>query len=90
VGKERAARVGEDGAPADPVEQRRAQLALEQVDATADRRLREVERRGRARESAAPHDRHERLDVIQLHSISIADDYDKVYALDTLDDDALS
>ena len=65
--QERAARVGEDHAAPDALEERRAQLAIEQVHAAADRRLGEMERCRRAGESAAPHDRHEGLDVVELH-----------------------
>jgi len=52
-------------AHAQPVElrSRRAELALEQVEPAADRRLREVQERCGAREAAAAHDRHERLDA---------------------------
>jgi hypothetical protein len=62
-----AAGLGEDDAARDPLEQRRAQVALEEADAPADRGLREMEGGRGAREAAAPHDRHERLDVVELH-----------------------
>jgi hypothetical protein len=84
VREKRAPGVGEDHAAADALEERRAQLPLEEVDAAADRGLGEVQGRGRAGEPAAPDDRHERLHVIELHGpISIADAPDNIYALDT-------
>ena len=69
VGQERPPGVGEHAAAPRALEQRRAELLLEQVHAAADRRLGEAERARRAREAAAPHDRHERLDVIELHRV---------------------
>ena len=79
-----APRVGQDDAAADALEQRRPQLVFEEADAAADRRLREVQQGRGAREAAPAHDRHERLDVAELHrAISIANGYHNIYALDS-------
>jgi hypothetical protein len=67
VGEKGAPGLGEDGTAADALEQRRAQLALEEVDAPADRGLGEVEGGGGAGEATASHDGHERLHVVELH-----------------------
>src|SRR5215470_11128685 len=54
------------------------------MDAAADRRLREVQRARRSREAASPHDRHEGLDLVELHqAISIANDRHNIYAFDS-------
>ena len=52
---------------ADPLEERRAQLALEQTEAPADGGLREVEGRGRPSEPAETHDGDEGLELVDLH-----------------------
>ena len=70
MGQERAARVSQDRAAPDAVEERRAQLTFEEMHAAADRRLGEVKRGGGTGESAAPHDRHEGLDVVEFHEPS--------------------
>jgi hypothetical protein len=62
--------LGENDPAPDPLEQRRAELRLEQPDPAADGRLGEAERRRGAREAALSHDRHERLDVVELHGRS--------------------
>ena len=67
VREKRAPAVGEDHAATDALEQRRPQLPLEEVNAAADRGLGQVQGRGGAGEPAAPHDRHERLHVVELH-----------------------
>jgi hypothetical protein len=67
VGQEGPAGLGEHHAAAEALEQRRAQLALQQLHAPADRGLRQVQERARARESAAADDRDERRDLVDLH-----------------------
>ena len=67
VRQKRPAGLREDHAAANPLEQRRAELALEQVEPPADRGLREVQDRRGPREAPAPHDGHEGLDLIDLH-----------------------
>ena len=67
VRQERPAGLREDHAAPDPLEQRRAELALEQVEAAADRGLREVQDRRGPREAPAANDGHEGLDLIDLH-----------------------
>ena len=67
VGEKGASGFGEDGPAADALEERRAQLPLEEVDAPADRGLGQVEGGGGAGEAASPHDGHERLHVVELH-----------------------
>ncbi len=68
--EKRAAGVGEDDATANALEQRGAQLALEEMDAAADRGLREMEARRRPSESPVPDDRQECFHVIELHQPS--------------------
>src|SRR5215467_9575101 len=67
VGKKRPARLGEDGAAPDPLEEWRPQLVLEEMEAAADRGLRQVQGGRGAGEAAASHDGHERLDLVELH-----------------------
>ena len=84
VREEGAPGVGQDHAAADALEQRHLQLLFEEVDATADRRLRQVQRGRGAREAAPPHDRHEGLDLVELHAaISIANAHHNIYAFDS-------
>lgn len=66
--QEDRARLGEAGAATGPVEERAPQFALEEVEASADRGLREVKRARRPGEAAAPGDGHEGLDLIDLHA----------------------
>jgi hypothetical protein len=68
--EKRAPRVRQDAAAPRPLEERRADLVLEEAHAAADGRLREMQRGGRPREAALPQDRHERLDVVELHGPS--------------------
>jgi hypothetical protein len=68
--QERLAGVGQDSASADPLEQRRPQLALEEMDATADRWLGQMEARRRASESPTTDDRDEGFHMIELHKPS--------------------
>jgi hypothetical protein len=65
--QERATCLGQDHSTGDALEQRGAELPLEQMDAAADRGLREMEARRRPGEAAPPDDGDERFDVIQLH-----------------------
>src|SRR5262249_14101278 len=51
-------RLGEDGAAPDPLEEGSAQLVLQEVEAAADRGLREVQRGGSASEAADAHAGH--------------------------------
>jgi hypothetical protein len=67
VRQEGAAGVGQDDPAAGALEKRRLQLLLEEVKSATDRRLREVQRGRGAREATAPHDRHERLDLVEVH-----------------------
>jgi hypothetical protein len=67
VRQEGAPGLGEGHAAAEPVEQRRAEFGLEQLDATAGRGLGQVQRGRSPAEPAAADDREERLDVIELH-----------------------
>ena len=67
MGQERLAGGGEDDAARDPLEERRAQLALEQAEAPADSGLREVEGRGRPGEPAETGDGDQGLELADLH-----------------------
>jgi hypothetical protein len=70
VREERAPGVGERCAPLAPCEDGLPEIVLEERDATAERRLREVQRIRRPREAPEPHDRDERLDDREIHIIS--------------------
>jgi len=67
VRQERPAGLRQEDALRRPLEQRHAQLVLEQLEPPAHGGLRQVEERGGPREPAAADDRHECLDLIQLH-----------------------
>ena len=60
VREERPAGISHDDAAVHPLEQRRAQLVLEELDAAAERGLREVEAGRRPGESPQPGDHQER------------------------------
>jgi hypothetical protein len=49
------------------LEDRRAELVLQHLDAPADRGLRAVQRLRRARKAAEPGDGHEGLDLVDGH-----------------------
>ena len=82
MGQERLAGGGEDDAARDPLEERRAQLALEQTEAPADGGLREVEGRRRPGEPAARATATRASSWPISIAISIAYGYDQIYALD--------
>ena len=65
--EERPARVGQAHAPAHALEQRHAELMLDQPDPTADRRLRAMQLLGCAREPAKLRDRQKRADALDIH-----------------------
>lgn len=67
VRQKRPTGLREDHAAPDALEQRRAELALEQIEAAADRGLREMQNRRGPREAPAAHDGHEGLDLVDLH-----------------------
>ncbi len=58
---------GEFDAPAGPRQQRRAELVFQVCDLLAERRLRDVQSLGRAREAALLCERNEVAEVTQLH-----------------------
>ena len=64
---EGAARLGEPRPPAQAIEQRRAQLLLEQAEAAADRRLRAVQARAGAGEAAELGDGDEGSQAVNIH-----------------------
>jgi len=82
VRQEGAAGLREGDAPAEPVEQRRAEFGLQQLDAPAGRGLGQVQDGRSPGEAAAAGDRQERLNVIELHVISILHWLCAIYALD--------
>ena len=67
-----AAGVGQQAAPARPVEERPADLILEPLDGLADGRLRAVERLGRGREAALPDDGQEGFQLGEFHGNTIS------------------
>ena len=70
IGQEAAPRLGQDDAALHPLEERRAQLVLEEAEPPADRRLRAVQRVGGSPEPAEPRDGDEGGDLVDVHDSS--------------------